>query len=168
MPVVPLGIETYSSFRIINDGYENCNLKYQFIDDVAEINVKLNFSEGSNIGITRQKLKVDLSWKGKVWYVSEFGFRISDKFKDNSKLRFSLTNKYTSKIDKHEFMETWTRLLIDGTYTTKSMNELFDLTKSRRISDEMTTKQILLYVNKLLKPYEICIRPYRGKSNTIL
>jgi hypothetical protein len=43
MPVVPLGIETHSSFRIINDGYENCNLKYQFVDDVAGINVKLHF-----------------------------------------------------------------------------------------------------------------------------
>jgi hypothetical protein len=48
---------------------------------------------------TKNTKKVDLSWKGKVWYVSEFGFRISDKFKDNSKLRFSLTNKFTSKID---------------------------------------------------------------------
>lgn len=63
MPVVPLGIQTFSSFKIINDGYENCNLKYQFVDDVAGINVKVHFPEGPNIGITRQKLKVDLTWK---------------------------------------------------------------------------------------------------------
>lgn len=63
MPVVPLGIETFSSFRIINDGYENCNLKCQFLDDVAGINAKVSFPEGPNVGITRQKLKVDLSWK---------------------------------------------------------------------------------------------------------
>lgn len=63
MPVVPLGIETTSNFKIINDGYENCNLKCQFVDDVAGINVKVHFPEGPNIGITRQKLNVQLSWK---------------------------------------------------------------------------------------------------------
>ena len=63
MPVVPLNVETTSSFRIINDGYENVNLKCQFLDDVANIGVKLSFPEGLNIGITKQKLKIDLSWK---------------------------------------------------------------------------------------------------------
>jgi hypothetical protein len=63
MPVVPLNVETSSSFRIINDGYENCNLKCQFMDDVAGLDVRVLFPEGQNIGITRQKLKVDLTWK---------------------------------------------------------------------------------------------------------
>ena len=63
MPVVPVGIETTSTFKILNDGYENCNLKYQFIDDVADLNVKVVFPEGTNIGITRQKLRIDLVWK---------------------------------------------------------------------------------------------------------
>ena len=31
----------------------------------------------------------------------------------------------------------------------------------------MTTRQILLYVNKILKPYEICIRSYRGRAYNI-
>jgi hypothetical protein len=43
MPVVPLDVTTTSSFKILNDGYENCNLKYQFIDDVADLGVKLFF-----------------------------------------------------------------------------------------------------------------------------
>ena len=63
LPVVPTGVETTSTFRILNDGYENCNLKYQFLDDVANLDVKILFPEGSNIGITKQKLKVDLVWK---------------------------------------------------------------------------------------------------------
>lgn len=63
MPVVPLDIETTSTFRILNDGYENCNLKCQFLDDVADLGVKIVFPEGNNIGITRQKLKIDLVWK---------------------------------------------------------------------------------------------------------
>ena len=32
----------------------------------------------------------------------------------------------------------------------------------------MTARQILLYVNKILKPYEICIRSYRGKAYNII
>ena len=32
----------------------------------------------------------------------------------------------------------------------------------------MTAKQILLYVIKILKPYEICIRSYRGKAYNII
>jgi hypothetical protein len=63
MPVVPLDIETTSSFRVLNDGYENCNLKCQFLDDVANIGVQLSYPEGLNIGITKQKIKIDLSWK---------------------------------------------------------------------------------------------------------
>ena len=63
MPVVPLDIETTASFRIINDGYENCNLRYQFIDDIANMGVRLSFPDGINIGITKKKIKVDLLWK---------------------------------------------------------------------------------------------------------
>ena len=35
LPVVPLGIQSLSSFKVINDGYENLNLKYKIIQDVA-------------------------------------------------------------------------------------------------------------------------------------
>ena len=44
------------------------------------------------------------------------------------------------------------------------INELFNRPKGKRINDEMTVKQILLYVNKILKPYEISITSYRAKS----
>ena len=43
------------------------------------------------------------------------------------------------------------------------MNELFDVKKPMN-NNYMNAKQILLYVNKLLKPYEICIRSYIGKQ----
>lgn len=63
LPVVPLGIETMSTFKILNDGYENCNLKASWIDDVANLDVQVLFPDGSNIGIARQKLRVDVVWK---------------------------------------------------------------------------------------------------------
>lgn len=79
MPVVPLDIETTSSFKILNDGYENCNLKCQFLDDVADLGVKVSFPEGNNIGITRQKLKVDLAWK----YHKPISFCLKLEFTDD-------------------------------------------------------------------------------------
>ena len=47
------------------------------------------------------------------------------------------------------------------------MNELFDVKKPMH-NNYMNAKQILLYVNKLLKPYEICIRSYRGEAYNII
>lgn len=86
MPVVPLDIETSSSFKILNDGYENCNLKCQFIDDVADLGVKIILSEGNNIGITRQKLKVDLVWK----YSKPISFCLKLEFIDDLNRSFTI------------------------------------------------------------------------------
>lgn len=63
MPVVPLGVETGTFFRILNDGYDNLNLAWEFEDDVMGLDVKVAFPEGNNVGISRQKVKVDLTWK---------------------------------------------------------------------------------------------------------
>ena len=65
--------------------------------------------------------------------------------------------KDTGKINNDEFRNNWKRSVNDGTYTTTSMHELFDMTKSRRISDDRP-QQVLVYVNKILKPYDIGIR----------
>ena len=48
------------------------------------------------------------------------------------------------------------------------MNELFDMSKTQMSNDDMNARQILLYVNRLLKPYEICIISYRGKAYNII
>ena len=42
------------------------------------------------------------------------------------------------------------------------------MAKNKRIYDEMTARQILLNVNKILNPYEICIRSYRGKAYNLI
>jgi hypothetical protein len=84
MPVVPLGIETHTFFRILNDGYENCNLTYDFEDDVAGINVKVSFPEGNNIGISRSKLRVDLHWK----FDRPMSFTLLLTFKDDMGKKF--------------------------------------------------------------------------------
>ena len=73
----------------------------------------------------------------------------------------------TVNIDKRHFMDNQKRIVNDGTYTTKRMHELFGQTQSRRINDDMTTQQVLLYVNKIWKPYALCIRSYWGELCTI-
>ncbi len=35
LPVVPLHVEAKCTFRILNDGYENLNLKYKIIQDIS-------------------------------------------------------------------------------------------------------------------------------------
>ena len=86
MPVVPLDIETTSSFRVLNDGYENCNLKCQFLDDVANIGVKLSYPEGLNIGITKQKIRVELSWK----FSKPMSFCLKLEFTDHMNRTFTI------------------------------------------------------------------------------
>jgi hypothetical protein len=46
LPVVPLGIESRCTFRVLNDGYENLNLRYRIIGDDININLKLVFPNG--------------------------------------------------------------------------------------------------------------------------
>ena len=59
LPVVPLNVKAKCLFRIINDGYENLNLKFKIIQDVAPIDVKIEFLEGKNLGITKNRIKLE-------------------------------------------------------------------------------------------------------------
>jgi len=52
IPPVPLKVESRCTFRIINDGYENLNLNYK-IQDIYNLNIKINWIEGRNLGITK-------------------------------------------------------------------------------------------------------------------
>lgn len=63
LPVVPLGIESKCVFRVINSGYENLNLKWKLIEDsMSKLNLSLAFPDGKNLGITRNKLKIEVSF----------------------------------------------------------------------------------------------------------
>lgn len=39
MPVVPLNIESRCSFKLVNDGYENLNVKYRVMDELGNLNL---------------------------------------------------------------------------------------------------------------------------------
>jgi hypothetical protein len=81
LPVVPLGVESRCSFRIINDGYENLTLRNRVFGEEGSINLKLQFPEGTNLSITKKRMRVDavfisqksLSFTTRVEFYDEFG-----------------------------------------------------------------------------------------------
>jgi len=85
--------------------------------------------EGTSITwnvITKNTKKINVKSSGKLWYATEFGFRISNVFKENSKLKYSLTNKFTSKIDSFSNSIT----VIKDSYPTIYVSETIDSTKT--------------------------------------
>jgi len=77
LPVVPLDIESTCSFRIFNDGYENLTLKYIIPNDIGNIPIELHFPEGMNLGITKNKLRVEAIFKSKkpISFTTEIHFK---------------------------------------------------------------------------------------------
>lgn len=59
LPPVPLNIESKCSFKILNDGYENLNLRHKVFGEEGNINVKLRFPEGNSVGMSKKRLRVD-------------------------------------------------------------------------------------------------------------
>jgi hypothetical protein len=48
-------------------------------------------------------------------------------------------------------------------FHSKRFNELYNMTKSRRIDKDMTTRQILYWTNTLLKPFGLVIKSAHNK-----
>ena len=59
LPVVPLNMQSKCLFRILNDGYENLSLNYKINKEYGDIGLELDFIDGKNLGITKNKLKVE-------------------------------------------------------------------------------------------------------------
>ncbi|KAK9828703.1 hypothetical protein WJX72_001600 [[Myrmecia] bisecta] len=58
LPAVPLGIRAEARFHVINDGYDNLELKVRLPADEAHLPLQLTFPEGNLIGIAKEKLPV--------------------------------------------------------------------------------------------------------------
>lgn len=63
LPTVPLNIVSRGFFRIINEGYDNFNVKPNFSQDLGSINLKLSYPDGKNLNISRKKIKIELLYK---------------------------------------------------------------------------------------------------------
>lgn len=71
----------------------------------------------------------------------------------------------SSKVGREAFLQNWVEnILQDSAFKSKRINEIWNLSKSKRISDEMTPRQILLWANVLLKPFGLVIRAAAGKA----
>lgn len=59
LPVVPLGFPAKATFQVCHNGYENLELRPKIATEVGKLPITLNFTDGRNLGVTKQKLKVE-------------------------------------------------------------------------------------------------------------
>ena len=67
------------------------------------------------------------------------------------------------KIEKDTFLENWAAVVEDDAFHNKRLNELWNLTKTRRIDKDMNGRQILPWINTLIKPFGLAIKSDHGK-----
>ena len=65
LPVVPLGFQAKATFLVCHNGYENLELRPKIATEVGKLPITLNFPDGKNLGVTKQKLKVEAVFQNK-------------------------------------------------------------------------------------------------------
>ncbi|QDZ22861.1 hypothetical protein HOP50_09g54090 [Chloropicon primus] len=61
LPPVPIGFKSHATFNILNDGYDNLELRYHLPTDTERLPIKIDFPEGKMIGIAKGSLPVEVS-----------------------------------------------------------------------------------------------------------
>ena len=68
------------------------------------------------------------------------------------------------KIGREDFMRRWAeRIASDPEFNSRRLNELWGFVKSRRISKDMSMREILSWINMLLKPFGLTIKADHGR-----
>ena len=62
LPVVPLGIPAKATFVVFNQGYENLELRPKVVSEVGKLPIAISFPDGSNVGVTKPKVKVEATF----------------------------------------------------------------------------------------------------------
>jgi len=65
LPCVPLGFQAKCTFVVCHNGYENLELRPKIATEVGKLPITLNFPDGKNLGVTKQKLKVEAVFSNK-------------------------------------------------------------------------------------------------------
>ena len=86
LPTVPLDIESRASFMVCHNGYENQALNYKIANEVGKLPIKLSFPDGNNLGVTKQKVKVEASFT----FGSPLSFTTFIDFFDDEGNKFSI------------------------------------------------------------------------------
>lgn len=63
LPVVPVGMESRCSFRILNDGYKSVSVKEFLPDDFSVIPIRLEYPSGNRLGLKMTRIKVDVVFR---------------------------------------------------------------------------------------------------------
>ena len=85
LPVVPLGVESKAVFVIVNQGYDNLELRHRLPADVSKVPLRLEFPEGVVVSKAKKELPVEvffksdksMSFTGKVDFFDSDGNRFS-------------------------------------------------------------------------------------------
>ncbi|GAX74871.1 hypothetical protein CEUSTIGMA_g2317.t1 [Chlamydomonas eustigma] len=85
LPPVPLGFTSRGTFKIVNQGYDNLELRYRLPADEGHVPMKIEFPEGNLIGLAKQELPVvvtfsspkPLSFTATIDFLDEEGKRYS-------------------------------------------------------------------------------------------
>ena len=92
LETVPLNHKSSFILNIFNDGYSNSNITSSMIQEYSDIPIKLNFLNGSTIGINNPKLKVEISFIS----AEPISFTTRIDFEDDQKRIFSIFVSGTS------------------------------------------------------------------------
>lgn len=60
LPVVPLGIQSKATFLVCHNGYQNLELDPKIASEVGKLPITWSFPDGNNLGVTKQKVKVEV------------------------------------------------------------------------------------------------------------
>ena len=86
LPPVPLDIESKASFMVLHNGYENLTLNDKLANEVGKLPIIISFPEGKEIGVTKQKIKVDATFK----FSTPLSFTTFVEFWDDEGNKFSI------------------------------------------------------------------------------
>jgi hypothetical protein len=63
LPAVPLNVRSTCTFRVINDGYDNLDLKFRLPADKENVPLQLEFPEGTMVGIAKKSIPVVVTFE---------------------------------------------------------------------------------------------------------
>ena len=72
-----------------------------------------------------------------------------------------------AKLDKDTLEENWAKVVNDESFNHKRLNELFGMTKGRRIDTEMKPRQVLMWINQLLLSFGLAVKYDHGKYRLV-
>ena len=79
-------------------------------------------------------------------------------------LGFSSAADWCRKIDRAVLVKNWQDNIIGScVFESKRLNELWNMTKTRRIDKDMSIRQVMFWINTLLKPFALVLKADHGK-----